>query len=171
MFKLFKSFFGIFCLFYFRMFFYRVFIIKSFPSLFFWFSSYILFYSILLKRYLFDVRYFDLKGIKFPSGNFPRVSPQWQLSKCAISQAATSQVCFCRSGQPIAFSSRSARPQAHPSAVLATHYSLRRLRRPNLTLNCSFGKLLLRKGFGKDTNNIFTLFFAIQQMKSLTLGF
>ena len=58
-------------------------------------------------------------------GTFPKAYSQaatlngyfskWQLPKCAISQAATSQVCPSRSARPPACSSRGAQPLAHPS--------------------------------------------------------
>ena len=70
----------------------------------------------------------------------------WQLPKCAISQAATFQVCPSRSARPPAYSSRGARPLAHPNAhpntlALGHHCTLRRLGGPNL----SFEKLPLEK--------------------------
>ena len=69
-------------------------------------------------------RYFP-KGI-FPGSNFPRVFSKWQLPKCAISQAATSQVCLSRNDRPLACFSRSALP---PSPLL--------LRLPNLMFGLS----------------------------------
>ena len=56
----------------------------------------------------------------FPQ-DFPQVAtsqgyfPKWQLPKCAISQAATSQVCPSRSAQPSVCSSRGARSLGHSS--------------------------------------------------------
>ena len=41
--------------------------------------------------------------------------PKWQLPKCAISQAATSQVCPSRSARHLVCSSHSARPLAKRS--------------------------------------------------------
>ena len=51
----------------------------------------LLFFKFKQNTLLYKFRYFP-KGF-FPSDNFPRVFPKWQLPKCAISQAATSQVC------------------------------------------------------------------------------
>ena len=41
--------------------------------------------------------------------------PKWELPKCAISQAATSQVCPSRSARPPVCPSRSARPAFQPA--------------------------------------------------------
>ena len=51
----------------------------------------LLFFKFKQNTLLYKFRYFP-KGF-FPSDNFPRVFPKWQLPKCAISQAATSQFC------------------------------------------------------------------------------
>jgi len=53
----------------------------------------------------------DYSQVTTPQGYFSK----WQLPKCAISQAGTSQVCPSRSARPSACSSRSARPLANPS--------------------------------------------------------
>ena len=55
--------------------------------------------------------------------------PKWQLAKCVISQAVTSQ----------AFLGAARGPLDHPSHKARPHCSLRRFRGPNLT----FGKLPL----------------------------
>jgi len=57
--------------------------------------------------------------------------PKWQLAKCVISQAETSQ----------AFLAAALGPLDHPSHKARPHCSLRRFRGPNLT----FGKLPLGK--------------------------
>ena len=62
--------------------------------------------------------------------------PKWQLPKCSISQAATSQVCPRRSAQPKACSVL--------AAALGLNCSLRHLRGPNLTFGkLPFGKLYI----------------------------
>ena len=68
--------------------------------------------------------------------------PKWQLPKCSISQAATSQVSPSLSGRPLSCYGLSARP-SRPilAAVLGLFCSLQRLIWPNQT----FGKSALRK--------------------------
>ena len=64
---------------------------------------------------------------------------KWQLPKCEISRAATSQVWPSRGNRPPACSSHSARPQQSILAVaLGIHCTLRRLRE---LINLTFGKL------------------------------
>ena len=83
----------------------------------------------------------------FPSGNFTNVQfPKWQLHKCTISQVATSQMYNSQVATSQMYNfpsdnfqvcpSRSARPPSlFISAAASPHCSLRRLRRPNLTLH------------------------------------
>ena len=76
----------------------------------------------------------------WPSCNFPRVfyHVALQLPNRAISQVATSKVCFGRSARPLSlFKPTRSAPKHSLAAGLGLHYSLRRLRRPNL----SFWKL------------------------------
>jgi len=67
-----------------------------------------------------DVRYFP-KGI-FPSGNFPWVFFQGQLSKCANSQAVTAKVFLVAAIGPLSCSNRSARLLLQPTATQKASY-------------------------------------------------
>ena len=77
------------------------------------------------------------------NGDFPNVQyPKRQLSKCAISLTATSQVCpLPHPSCPHPVLTVALGFLAHPSPALGLHFSLRRLIGPYLTI----GKLPLKK--------------------------